>query len=152
MSPAWPGWQAALVMTASSPPGARTRWHAANITPKPGAAAPGAQPGVPQAVTTARAACPASGQDPASRAAGPAGFGLVRRPAPAAAAANTRAPGSGTTTRSPGLDSAVITAAAAAGGHRCGQGRSGRLAGQGPGGGMAGQTLSGTPVRVRAER
>src|SRR6266702_4606655 len=158
MSPAWPGWQAALVMTASSPPGASTRWHAANIIPGAAAAAPGrpapgsGQPGVPQAVTTARAACPASGQNPASRAAGSAGPGRARRPAPAAAAANTPAAGSGVTTRSPGLVKAVITAAAAAAGHRCGQGTSGRLAGQGPGAGMAGQTLSGTPVRVHAER
>jgi hypothetical protein len=122
----------------------RQRWHR-------GGRHGGAQPGVPQAVMTATAACPASGQDLASRAAGSAGHGRwARRPAPAAAAANTLAPGSGVTTRSPGPDSAVITATAAAAGHRRGQGTSGRLAGQGPGGGMAGQTLSGTPLRVQA--
>src|SRR5258708_30008659 len=108
MSPAWPGWQAALVMPASSPPGARTRWHAANITLGPAAAAPGrpapgAQPGAPQAVTAARAARPGSGQDPARRGAGAAGRGPGRRPAPASAAANTPAAGSGVPTRAPGL-------------------------------------------------
>jgi len=64
------------VTTASSPPGASTQWHAANRTPGPAGAAPGRapggrQPGVAQAVTTARAACPASRLEPASRSAGP---------------------------------------------------------------------------------
>src|SRR5258708_15887386 len=119
MSPAWPGWQAALVMPASSPPGARTRWHAANITLGPAAAAPGrpapgAQPGAPQAVTTARAACPAAPPDPATRAAASAGRGRARRPAPAAAAANPPATGAGLTTTAPGLGHAGVTAAAEA--------------------------------------
>src|SRR5260221_11362771 len=104
MSPAWPGWQAALVMTASSPPGARTRWHAANITLGPAAAAPGrpapgAQPGAPQAVTTARAACPASGPAPARRAGRAAGRGRAPRPAPRAPAADTPAAGAGAPTQ-----------------------------------------------------